>query len=84
MRRVTVAAPGQGSDPNSYEPTEAGPQALIAGVAPISLAARLALRAIAPLEPAKPQRACDLGLFDLNAWLQLDLFSKLPPGRPDG
>lgn len=66
------------------EPTEAGLQCLIGGVAPISLADRLRQRAAAPLEPSRPQRACDLGLFDLNARLQLDLFSKLPPGTPDG
>lgn len=68
----------------AVEATEAGLQGLIAGVAPIRLADRLVLRAAAPLEPTKPQRPCDLGLFDLNARLQLDLFSKLPPGRPDG
>jgi len=44
---------------------------------PISIADRLAQRAAAPLEPKKPQRPCDLGLFDLNARNQLDLFT--PP-----
>jgi len=68
----------------AVEDTEAGLQSLIAGVAPIGQADRLRLRAAAPLEATKPQRPCDLGLFDLNARNQLDLFAKLPPGRPDG
>jgi hypothetical protein len=68
----------------AFEETGAGLQGLIGGVAPISLADRLRWRAAAPLEPLKPQRSCDLGLFDRNARNQLDLFSKLPPGRPDG
>ena len=74
----------QATDAFEAEPTEAGLQCLIGGVAPIRLADRLRSRAAAPLEPSKPQRPCDLGLFDLNARLQLDLFSKLPPGSPDG
>lgn len=81
--RAANVAP-RAPDARGFEQTEAGLQGLIAGVAPISLAQRLAHRAAAPLEPTKPQRPCDLGLFDLNARLQLDLFSKLPPGRPDG
>ncbi|HMI20866.1 MAG TPA: hypothetical protein VK533_15125 [Sphingomonas sp.] len=68
----------------AVEETEAGLQCLIGGIAPIRLIDRLAQRAAAPLEPTKPQRPCDLGLFDLNARNQLDLFSKLPPGAPDG
>ncbi|WP_162875628.1 hypothetical protein [Sphingomonas crusticola] len=66
------------------EPTEAGLQWLIGGIAPISLGDRLRLRAAAPLEPVRPQRPCDIGLFDLNARAQLDLFTKLPPGAPGG
>jgi len=58
----------------AVEPTAIGLQSLVPGVAPISPAQRLALLAAAPLEPAKPQRPCDLGLFDLNARNQLDLF----------
>ena len=56
------------------EPTEAGNQTLVPGVTPISAVDRLAFRAAAPLEPRKPQRPCDLGLFDLHARNQLDLF----------
>lgn len=58
----------------AVEPTAIGLQSLVPGVAPISLADRLAARAAAPLEPARPQRPCDLGLFDLAARNQLDLF----------
>ena len=65
------------------EATPIGPQSLVPGVAPIRLADRLALRAAAPLEPKRPQRACDLGLFDLNARNQLDLFAQPQPFRPE-
>lgn len=63
--------------PSSFavEPTAIGPQTLIPGVAPISSAERLQQRAAAPLEPKKPQRPCDLGLFDINARNQLELFA---------
>lgn len=57
------------------EPTAIGLQALVPGVAPITARQRLELRAAAPLEPRKPQRACDLGLFDTNAINQLDMFA---------
>lgn len=60
--------------PFAVEPTAIGPQSLVPGVAPITPRDRLAARAAAPLEPKKAQRPCDLGLFDLNARLQLDLF----------
>ena len=63
--------------PFAAEPTPIGLQSLVPGVAPISIADRLAQRAAAPLEPKRPQRPCDLGLFDLNARNQLDLFT--PP-----
>jgi len=61
--------------PFAVEPTKIGPQSLIPGVAPISLADRLAQWAAAPLEPKRLQKPCDLGLFDLNARTQLDLFT---------
>ncbi len=61
------------------EPTEAGMQTLVAGIAPITLRDRLAMRAAMPLEPKKSKRPADHGLFDLNARLQIDLFDQLPP-----
>jgi len=61
------------------EPTAIGVQSLVPGVSPISLAERLAWRAAVPMQPIKPQRACDHGLFDLAARDQLDLFNQLPP-----
>jgi len=65
----------------AVEPTPIGFQTLVPGVVPISLADRLAARAAAPLEPKKPQRPCDLGLFDLNARNQLDLFATAESGQ---
>jgi hypothetical protein len=56
------------------EPTPDGEQTLVPGVAPISLADRLAWRAAQPLGSRKAQRPCDLGLFDTNARNQLELF----------
>lgn len=78
----------------AVEATPEGHQSLVPGVAPITLADRLAWRAAQPLAPAKPQRSCDLGLFDLNARAQLELFApranltdkkatdQLPPPEP--
>lgn len=63
-------------DPDGFavKPAAIGQQSLVPGSVPITRRDRLAVRAAAPLEPKKPQRSCDLGLFDLNARLQLDLF----------
>lgn len=72
--------------PFAVELTSIGPQSLIPGVAPISLADRLAQRAAAPLEPKRQQKPCDLSLFDMNARNQLELFARtsLPPEPSDG
>ena len=56
------------------EATPIGNQTLVPGVAPITPAARLAMRANAPMEPRKPQRPADHGLFDTNARNQIELF----------
>lgn len=68
--------------PFAAEPTEAGTQSLVPGVVPITPGDRLRWRAEAPLAPRKPQRGCDLGLFDLNARRQLDLFASPNPKAP--
>jgi len=60
--------------PLETELTPIGNQVLIVGVAPITPAQRLAIRADAPLLPKKPQRAIDHGLFDLNARNQIEMF----------
>jgi hypothetical protein len=69
----------------AVEATPEGEQSLVPGVTPITLADRLAWRAAQPLAPSRPQRACDLGLFDLNARAQLELFAAraLPPAAQD-
>ena len=59
----------------AVEATPIGAQTLVPGVAPITPRDRLEWRAAQPLEPKKPQRPCDLGLFDINARNQLDLFA---------
>jgi hypothetical protein len=56
------------------EVTPIGVQTLVSGVAPITPAQRLALRANAPLEPRKRQRPADHGLFDTNARNQIEMF----------
>jgi hypothetical protein len=60
--------------PFEVEATEIGPQSLVTGVAPITQADRLAFRAAAPMQPKKPQRGCDHGLFDTNARNQIEMF----------
>lgn len=66
-------------EPFAVEQTSIGPQTLVPGVAPITSADRLALRAAAPLRGKKAQAPCDHGLFDLGARDQLSLFDPLPP-----
>lgn len=56
------------------EATAIGLQTLVSGVAPITPAQRLSLRANAPMEPKKPQRPADHGLFDTNARNQIEMF----------
>ncbi|MGY4398815.1 hypothetical protein ACVWZA_004025 [Sphingomonas sp. UYAg733] len=68
---MTAATPAPGFE---IEATAIGPQTLVPGVVPITQLDRLTARAAAPLEPKKPQHPCDLGLFDINARNQLDLF----------
>ena len=56
------------------ELTPIGVQILVSGVAPITPAQRLAMRANAPMEPRKAQRPADHGLFDTNARNQIEMF----------
>ena len=56
------------------EPTPIGEQRLVPGVAPITTRDRLQARMAAPLLPTRPQKPLDLGLFDMAARNQLDLF----------
>lgn len=75
-------APVQAASPLlATERTEAGEQTLVAGVRPITLADRLAIRAAAPLAPKRnpnaEQKPCDHGLFDTTARDQLDLIDAL-------
>jgi hypothetical protein len=60
--------------PLEIEATPIGPQTLVPGVAPITPHDRLAIRANAPMEPRKPQRPADHGLFDTNARNQVEMF----------
>jgi hypothetical protein len=60
--------------PLESEQTSIGEQTLVHGVAPITHRDRLAMRANAPLEPKKPQRPADHGLFDTNARNQIEMF----------
>lgn len=64
--------------PFEAEPTPLGEQTLIPGVRPVSIYERLMVLAAQPLTAKKPQRPCDLGLFDEVARNQLDLFSAKP------
>jgi hypothetical protein len=56
------------------EVTPIGVQTLVSGIAPITPAQRLAFRADAPMQPNKPQRPADHGLFDTNARNQIEMF----------
>jgi hypothetical protein len=63
-----------GSPTLEVEVTPIGIQTLVSGVAPITPRDRLAIRANAPMEPRKPQRPADHGLFDTNARNQVEMF----------
>ena len=56
------------------EVTPIGVQTLVIGVAPITPAQRLAMLADSPLQPRRPQRPADHGLFDLGARNQIEMF----------
>ena len=60
--------------PLESEQTPIGEQTLVHGVAPITPRDRLAMRANAPMEPRKPQRPADHGLFDTKARNQIEMF----------
>ena len=60
--------------PLASEQTPIGEPTLVYGVAPITARDRLAIRANAPMEPRKAQRAADHGLFDTNARNQIEMF----------
>lgn len=65
---------GDAPPPLASEPTPHGEQMLVPGVTPISLRERLEQLTQAPLMPRKLQKPLDVGLFDLAARNQLDLF----------
>ena len=56
------------------EPTPIGEQVLVPGVQPITPTERLAMLANAPMQPRRPQRPADHGLFDTNARSQIEMF----------
>lgn len=61
-------------DALASEQTPIGEQMLVHGVTPISPAQRLSFRANAPMEPRKPQRPADHGLFDTVSRTQIEMF----------
>ena len=71
---MSSAAPLAAAMPFETEVTAIGNQTLVPGVEPITPRDRLAIRANAPLEPKKPQRPIDHGLFDTNARNQIEMF----------
>ena len=71
---MSSAVPLAAAMPFETEATAVGNQTLVPGVAPITPRDRLAMRANAPMEPRKPQRPADHGLFDTNARNQIEMF----------
>lgn len=56
------------------EQTPIGEQLLVHGVKPVATKERLDYRANQPMRPRKPQKPCDIGLFDEAVRNQLSLF----------
>ena len=71
---MSSAAPLAAAMPFETEATAIGNQTLVPGVTPITPRDWLAIRANAPMEPRKPQRPADHGLFDTNARNQIEMF----------
>ena len=71
---MSSAAPLAAAMPFETEATAIGNQTLVPGVAPITPRDRLAIRANAPMEPRKPQRPADHGLFDMVSRTQIEMF----------
>lgn len=62
------------------ERTPSGVQQLMPGVRPVSFTERLAALAALPWgarKGAKPQKPCDVGLFDIEGRKQMDLIDRL-------
>ena len=71
---MSSAAPLAAAMAFEAEATPIGNQTLVPGVTPITPRDRLAIRANAPMEPKRPQRPADHGLFDTNARNQIEMF----------
>ena len=71
---MSASAPLAAAVPFETEATPIGNQTLVPGVTPITPRDRLAMRANAPLEPKKPQRPADHGLFDMVSRTQIEMF----------
>jgi hypothetical protein len=67
--------------PFETEVTPIGPQALVPGVRPVSIKARLEALAAHPLCSDRLQKPCDIGLFDYVARNQMDLFNTTTPTK---
>ena len=72
-------AGGQGDGGPRFEETSAGQQSLIDGVAPVTTRDRLEAAQAAPMTGG--QAPADVGLFDLGARSQGDMFDQVPVGR---
>jgi hypothetical protein len=68
--------------PFETEATAIGPQALVPGVRPVSMKARLEALAAHPLGSNRLQKPCDIGLFDDCLRNQMDLFSANSQPQP--
>lgn len=64
------------------ERTDQGEQTLVPGVAPVTLRDRLDLLAALPMAPRKPQKPCNVGLFDEMARTQMDFFVHMATKEP--
>ena len=73
-RGMSAALPTSAGQAFASEQTPIGEQTLVCGVAPITPRDRLAIRANAPMEPRKPQRPADHGLFVMISRTQIEMF----------
>lgn len=64
------------------EMTPEGEQIVTPGLRPIIRRDRLTIRLTAPLEPKRPQKPCDHGLFDTDARNQTDWIDEARKAKP--
>lgn len=77
MDEKTYIAPDGKTYPVDVERTREGLQLMLGGVRPQTMKDRLEWLQAQPMRFRKPQKPCDIGLFDTESRKQLELFKRM-------